>query len=38
MVNCVKCSREIKEAETGDMLASNGTNEVVIKSKKSSFR
>ena len=37
MVDGVKGSRQIKEAETGDMLARGGTDEMVVKSQESSF-
>ena len=37
VVDGVKGSRQIKEAETGDMLARGGTDEMVVKSQESSF-
>jgi hypothetical protein len=37
VVNGVECSREIQEGETGDMLTSSGTDEMVVKSQEGGF-
>ena len=37
MVDSVKGSREIKQTETGDLLAGDGLEEVIVESKESGF-
>jgi len=37
MVNDIKSCREVEETETGDLLATNGIDEMITKRKKCSF-
>ena len=37
MVNRIKRSRQVQEAETGNMLTRDGTDEVVVESQKCGF-
>ena len=37
VVNCIECSRQIEEAERGDLLACDSRDEMVVEGQKSCF-
>jgi len=37
MINGIEGCREIEETETGDLLATNGIDKMIVKSKKYNF-